>query len=263
MTELMVYSSYKRAAQHGRGKGNVRMKVIRNIFALVLVLGTLLSLGGAEAAAKQRDQLYWDLNDGVLTISGWGEMPDYTGDVAPWRAKDSKAKDVKSIEVESGVTHIGQQAFQYCESAKTVTIADSVESIGEAAFYGCKKLKEVRMPVRLDEDELAVSVFDHCTSLKSAIVPEGVEVIKNAAFNCCDSLEWVYIPASVEEIEDSAFNHCISLKDVYYAGSWSEWDQIEIAGYNKCLKNASIHFGSSPYGTVNDGSYSSGPKPLT
>ena len=138
-----------------------------------------------------------------------------------------------------------------------------MESIGEAAFYGCKKLKEVRLPAQLDEDELAVSVFDHCTSLKSAIVPEGVEVIKNAAFNCCDSLEWVYIPASVEEIEDSAFNHCISLKDVYYAGSWSDWDEIEIAGYNKCLKNASIHFGSSSYGTASpSSSSSSGPKPL-
>lgn len=240
------------------------MKAIRNIFALVLVLGTLLSLGGMEAAAKQRSQLYWDLNDGVLTISGWGEMPDYTGDVAPWRAKDSKAKDVKSIEVESGVTHIGQQAFQFCESAKTVNIADSVESIGEAAFYGCKKLKEVRLPARLGEDELAVSVFDHCVSLESAIVPEGVEVIKNAAFNCCDSLEWVYIPDSVEEIEDSAFNHCISLKDVYYAGSWSDWDEIEIASYNKYLLNANIHFGCDPGGSASPVySSSSGPKPLT
>ena len=63
------------------------MKVIRSIFTLVLVLETMLSLGGAEAAAKQRDELYWDLNDGVLTISGWGEMPDYTGDVGQGRQK--------------------------------------------------------------------------------------------------------------------------------------------------------------------------------
>ena len=73
----------------------------------------------------------------------------------------------------------------------------------------------------------------------------GVEVIKNAAFNCCDSLEWVFIPASVEEIEDSAFNHCVSLTDVYYAGSWSDWDKIEIAGYNKCLTSATFYFDTS------------------
>lgn len=240
------------------------MKGIKKTLALILILGTLLSLGGMEAAAKQRDELYWELDDGVLIISGQGKMPDYSGDVAPWRAKDSKARDVKSIEIKYGVTHIGSQAFQFCESAKSVTIADSVESIGEAAFYGCKKLKEVRMPARLDEDELAVSVFDHCTALKSAVVPEGVEVIKNAAFNCCDSLEWVYIPATVEEIEDSAFNHCISLKDVYYAGSWSDWDEIEIASYNKALNAASIHFGCGPDGTASAVySSSSGPKPLT
>ena len=230
------------------------MKMIRKIFALILVLGILLSLGGMEAAARQADELSWELADGVLTISGRGEMPDFSGDVAPWRVKDDRAKDVKSIEIEYGVTHIGSQAFQYCESARSVTIPDSVESIGEAAFFGCKKLKEVHMPARLDEGKLAVSVFDHCTALKNAVVPEGVEVIKNAAFNCCDALEWVYIPASVEEIEDSAFNHCISLKDIYYGGSWSEWDEIEIAGYNKSLKNASVHFNSTPGGTTAAGS---------
>ena len=191
------------------------------------------------------DDLNWDLTDGVLTVSGQGAMPDYEAEVAPWRANDSKAANVKHIEIESGVTYIGSQCFQYCESAKSTYIPDSVTSIGYAAFYGCKKLKEVRMPVKLKDDELSVSLFDHCTSLRSVVVPDGVEVIKNAAFNCCDSLEWVFIPASVEKIEDSAFNHCVSLTDVYYAGSWSDWDKIEIAGYNKCLTSANFYFDTS------------------
>ncbi len=218
------------------------MKTLKKLLAMLLILGNLLALGSLPAFA---DDLYWDLTDGALTISGRGAMPDYTADVAPWRARDSKAANVKHIEIQSGVTYIGSQCFQYCESARSAYIPDSVTGIGYAAFYGCKKLKEVRMPVKLKDDELAVSLFDHCTSLQSAVVPEGVEVIRNAAFNCCDSLEWVFIPASVEEIEDSAFNHCVSLTDVYYAGSWSDWDEIEIAGYNKCLSGATFHFNSS------------------
>lgn len=223
------------------------MKALKRLLALSVSFVLVLSFGGVGAyAAKGRTELYWSLTDGMLTISGVGEMPDYKAEVAPWREKDNRAKDVKSIGVEFGITHIGSQAFQYCESAKTATIANSVKSFGDAAFYGCKKLKEVYMPAKLSDDKLPVSLFDHCTELRSVIVPDGVEIIKNAAFNCCESLEWVYIPATVEKIEDSAFNYCISLEDVYYGGSWTDWDEIEIEGYNKCLKNASIHFNCTP-----------------
>ena len=148
--------------------------------------------------------------------------------------------------MEFGITHVGSQAFQYCENAKNAIIANGVQSFGTAAFYGCKKLKEVRMPEKMHDGVLPVSLFDHCTALKSIMVPDGVEVIKNAAFNCCESMEWVYIPDTIEIIEDSAFNYCIALKDVYYGGSWSDWDEIKISGYNKCLKNATIHFDCSP-----------------
>ena len=221
------------------------MKTVTRFLSTILVFFSLLFLCGVHAFADTRkDELYWDLTDGVLTISGRGDMHDYAGDIAPWRLKDSKAKDVKSIVVEWGVTHIGDQSFQYCESVKTATIADSVTSIGEAAFYGCTKLKEVKLPTRLSDNEISASLFDHCKALKSAIIPEGVEVIKNAAFNCCESLEWIYIPDSVEEIESSAFNACSKLKDIYFGGSWTDWDEIEIEGYNKYLKNASIHFNS-------------------
>jgi len=107
--------------------------------------------------------------------------------------------------VEFGITHVGSQAFQYCENAKNAIIANGVQSFGTAAFYGCKKLKEVRMPEKMHYGVLPVSLFDHCTALKSIMVPDGVEVIKNAAFNCCESMEWVYIPDTIEIIEDSAF----------------------------------------------------------
>lgn len=223
------------------------MKAFKRFLALLVSFVLMLTCSSVGAyAAKSKTELYWSLTDGMLTISGEGEMPDYYAEVAPWREKDSKAKNVKNIGVEFGITHVGSQAFQYCESAKTATIANSVKSFGDAAFYGCKKLREVYMPAKLDDDKLPVSLFDHCTELRNIIIPDGVEVIKNAALNCCDSLEWVYIPDTVEEIEDSAFNHCISLTDVYYGGSWSDWDEIKIEGYNQCLKNASIHFNCTP-----------------
>ena len=213
--------------------------MVKKILAITLVLCCVFSLFTVSAYAA--DRLYWAVDDGNLLIYGSGDMPDYEGEVAPWREKDKNAKQVKAIYVDDGVSHVGEQAFQYCSYAKYAQIADSVESIGESAFYGCSKLKELILPEKMDR--IAVSAFDHCSALKEVIIPDGIEVIENATFNCCTSLEWVFIPDSVEEIEDSAFNACSSLKTVYYEGSWSQWEEIEIAGYNKPLTKAEIKFG--------------------
>lgn len=45
---------------------------------------------------------------------------------------------------------------------------------------------------------------------------------------------------SVEEICDSAFNACQKLETVYYGGTASDWDEIEIARYNKRLTSAEL-----------------------
>lgn len=47
---------------------------------------------------------------------------------------------------------------------------------------------------------------------------------------------------SVEEICDSAFNACQKLETVYYGGTASDWDEIEIARYNKRLTSAELVF---------------------
>lgn len=47
---------------------------------------------------------------------------------------------------------------------------------------------------------------------------------------------------SVEEICDSAFNGCQKLETVYYGGTASDWDEIEIARYNKRLTSAELVF---------------------
>ena len=214
------------------------MKTVKRLIALILVLASLFCVFSLDAFADYG--LYWSVSDGVLIISGKGAMPDYSADVAPWRAKDAKARNITTIYVDDGVTYVGSQCFQYCEKAGFAFMADSVTSIGEAAFYGCKDLVEVCLPNNLRE--LSVSLFDHCSSLEYVYIPSGVKTIRNAAFNCCTSLETVCIPKSVTVIEDSAFNSCRNLTDVYYEGSWSDWDRIDIAGYNRCLTNATIHF---------------------
>ena len=183
---------------------------------MILVLASLFSAFSLSASA---DSLNWSLDKGVLTISGKGEMPDYSATEAPWRIKDSKAKEVKNVIVGSGVTHIGDQAFQFCTAVKSATIADSVDSIGYAAFYSCQKLKTVHMPSCLDE--LGESAFDHCSALESCVVPSGVEVIEMATFNCCRSMKWVYIPKTVTEIKYAVLWRMFTMRAVGPTGTKS------------------------------------------
>ena len=89
----------------------------------------------AESSGTCGDNLKWHLTDGgVLTISGKGEMYDYTyGNSAPWRYSG-----VKRIIIGDSVTTIGGSAFGYCSSLTSVTIPNSVATIGESAFTNNK-----------------------------------------------------------------------------------------------------------------------------
>ena len=88
----------------------------------------------AETSGTCGPNLKWHLTDnGVLTISGKGEMYDYSNDnKAPW-GNDG----IKRIIIGDGVTTIGGYAFYICSALTSVTIPNSVTTIGEYAFWDC------------------------------------------------------------------------------------------------------------------------------
>ena len=89
------------------------------------------------------ENLNWTVDEeGTLTISGTGEMYDYTdeGD-APWNADE-----VKNVVIGDGVTSIGECAFLSCDKIESVTIPDSVTKIGYGAFLMCTSLESVTVP---------------------------------------------------------------------------------------------------------------------
>lgn len=86
------------------------------------------------------DRAVWLLdNNGTLTVSGFGDMDNWeTGDLVPWKNyKDS----IRAVVISSGVTSVGERAFDGCLSLETVNIAESVVKIGNFAFSGCTNLK--------------------------------------------------------------------------------------------------------------------------
>ena len=179
-----------------------------------LLPATALAAGivdsGTCGAEGDGSNLTWTLDsDGVLTISGSGDMHgyDYGSSGAPW--DDSR---VKSAVIAEGVTSIGSYAFDDCKSLTSVTIPDSVTSIGERAFQGCESLTSVTIP-----DSVTIiggEAFFGCTSLTSVTIPDSVTSIDQYAFYTCEFLTSVTIPGSVTRIGEYAFSKCESLTSV-------------------------------------------------
>ena len=175
-----------------------------------------VTVGGATIASGTcGNKLTWNLTeDGTLTITGSGEMKDYsltaanrTG--APW---GTYWKQITAVVMAPGVASIGQNAFCGCRSLTSVMIPESVTSIGGAAFDGCSSLTNVTIPEGVTS--ISYQTFYDCRSLTSMTIPEGVTSIGKSAFQNCGSLTSVMIPESVTSIGESAFCDCKSLTGV-------------------------------------------------
>ncbi len=156
----------------------------------------------------------WSLNDnGVLTISGTGEMKDYPHQGVPWY---DSIHNIKKVVIEEGVTKIGDSAFQHCTNMQSVEIADTVTKIGRFAFDSCRSLQSVTIPEGVTE--IRNHTFWSCYSLTTITIPDSVTSIGWRAFRYCNALTSVLVGKGVNSIDEQAFDGCTSLKAITYRG---------------------------------------------
>ena len=214
------------------------------------LLGATLHLNSVAPAASGKcgDDLVWALtDDGVLTISGTGEMADYPNfpDV-PWY--DDREKIMTAV-IEPGVTNICSFAFFGCKNLTSVTIPEGVTSIGSYAFNACN-LTSMEIPASVtaigtldasalgagrnltgyfvDEKNTAYTSVDGILFSKDGTVlvaypqgkndtsysiPESVTCIASDAFGG-SRLTSVTIPESVISIRLGAFFGCNGLTSI-------------------------------------------------
>ena len=171
------------------------------------------------------DNVTWTLDsDGLLTISGTGDMYDYTWEyIPPW-----EMTLVRSAVVSDGVTSIGDYAFYDCSSLTGIAIPDSVTSIGEWAFSDCSSLTSITIPDSVTN--IGDYAFYGCSSLTSITIPDGVTSIGDSAFRDCTGLTSITIPDSVTSIGEDAF---YMVPNIVYSGaaSGSPWGARALNGY--------------------------------
>jgi hypothetical protein len=149
------------------------------VFLLTALLPGVATIFAQDAEGTCGDNLTWRLSNGTLTISGTGDMTDYSYNY-PWPS------NIETVIIEDGVTSIGNRAFGECEYLTSVRIANSVTSIGEAAFIWCESLTTVTIPA--DVTSIGEQAFTACNNLTSVTIPEKVTNIGEMAFANCRSL---------------------------------------------------------------------------
>ncbi len=153
------------------------------------------------------EALTWELaSDNVLTISGTGAMTNYAASKdVPWYAY----RDViAEVEIESGVTTLGDMAFYKCTALTKVTFEEDskLKIVGGSAFNGCASLEEV-------------------------VLPEGVTTVYGNAFAKAPALTSVYLPDTVKFISVLAFkgssNVVLDVEPASYAKEFAEDNNIK------------------------------------
>lgn len=220
-------------------------KRLLSILLVLLMALTLLPLGAlADENSKCGESLTWNLDEiGILTISGTGDMYDYSEEPAPW----SEYSDIiTSITIDYGVTSIGTSAFTGCSNVQQINIPDSVEHIDPYAFSFCKGLHTVKLPASLtliSEDlfaecanlknidipgsvtEIGANAFLRCTAFSLTELPDGIKSIGAAAFANCGRIESLTLPETLESIGNAAFNGT-AIDKASFDGTLEEWAAI-------------------------------------
>ena len=222
-----------------------------------------ISLTVSEYAGECGSRATWRLtDDGVLTISGkdgiynygWYEEDD-AYHPAPWAEEGMPA--VKKLVVNSGITYIGDSAFEGLDQLTSVSLPDTLEYIGWSAFSDCASLTSIVIPegidglcdftfarctslrsVKLPSTMRWIDgcIFSGCTSLQDIVLPEGLTDITWQMFKDCTSLRSVTIPGSIMSVSNDAFSGCTALTSVIFGGSRTDWENMTFNTGNDALR---------------------------
>lgn len=116
----------------------------------------------------------WSVQDGTLTITGNGAMPDASASApVPWGSLN-----VSKVVIGEGITTIGKENFYNMNTITEVQFPSTLQKINEAAFYMCSGILKVNLPVATTTIEKGA--FADCMSMTDFSAP-GLTSIENYA----------------------------------------------------------------------------------
>ena len=224
----------------------------KKLLSILLVLSLMLTLVPAAFAADiasgtcgaegDGSNVIWTLDEtGLLTISGTGKIASGTGG-SIW-----SDKPVLAVDIRSGVTGVGKDAFYGCDDLQVISLPDTVTQLDDNAFGNCPALSDIlvdaKNPAYKSVDGALYSkdgtvLVKGPANAETFVVPDGVATIGDyaffgakyltsiyfpegslttigaMAFEFCEGLTELLLPAGVTEIGMYAFAHCSGLRSV-------------------------------------------------
>ena len=234
---------------------------------LITIIGLFLVMLPLMASAEPSiidsgtcgENLTWTLDDqGVLSISGTGEMYDYNWN-SPWKMYSD---NITCIHVSNSVTNIGDFAFHNCSNLTSITLPNNITRIGNYSFVSCSSLTSITIPNNVLS--IGNGVFDSCSNLTSVSIPEGITSIGYSSFYKCIKLKSIDIPSSVTSIGtegvtsigNSAFSGCNNLVNITIPEGVTIIDEYTFFGCSN-LTNITIPKSVTSIGNYSFGSCSS------
>lgn len=196
----------------------------------------------ADDAVKTLCVANWDTNhDGELSEAEAAAVTDL-GEVFK---ENTEIASFDELAYFTGLTSIGDNAFNGCNSLASVTFPNSLTSIGNNAFENCTGLTNVTIPnsvtnigtnpfkkcsgliaIVVEEGNVNYDSRNNCNAIietatnklvsgcKNTIIPEGITTIGGWAFSFCTDLTSMTIPDGVTDIQIAAFENCYALTSV-------------------------------------------------
>ena len=170
------------------------------------------------------DDQTWELSGGVLTISGSGDMYDYSNrDVPPWR---EYAGEITALALPEGLTRISNSAFVGFSGITAVEIPSTVTAIGSQAFSGCAGLTTLAIPDSVQK--IGSMAFNQCTNLQTVTIGTGITSIDMYAFQNCYTLMEVQFLGDMPYMEEAFYGLWLT---IYYPAGNDTWDPSKVSTY--------------------------------
>lgn len=177
------------------------------LLAVVLLASCIPVAYAAQTSGNCGQSLQWQFADGILTITGTGEMEDYTEAApAPWYPL---REQITGVSLPDGLTRVGSYAFAQCAYLEAVRLPDTVTEVGENSFFACEDLQFVTLSANLETIE--DSGFERCVKLQTIQLPYGLKKIGYQAFWRCESLMDITVPQTVTDLGMAVFAYCFRL----------------------------------------------------
>lgn len=217
-------------------------KKLKSMIALILMLALVSTNFITVSAADKKGYVF--VQDKMTFKITKTATPDKPGEVTITSYASKKSTKELNIpgtveynKMKYKVTSIDKFSFQNSKFKK-VKIPNTVTNIGNSAFRKCTNLTSITVPKNVT---LGMFIFRECTSLKSAILSEGITSIPTSTFYGCSQLTTVKIPNTVSKIDNFAFSKT-KLQEVVLP---KELTEIGQDAFSNCKALTSIYIPST------------------